>query len=218
MVGKSQMRQRIRAWEKELLEKTGQRLSQFGFSPRARGQAFPLPIDGGRAAVHLSFIEHEADVDVTIDVAVRFDAVEDLVNSFCTLLSQAEKAQTYTLGAELGNLEGEGQFRLSITSRSDIEPVAERLVAKVERVGLPYIERYSQPEVAYSVLSKDEPEVWIHSPFHDARAKRACAFLVILNRWSELPSLAARKRAFLESVGDPGIAAFDRFLANLEAS
>lgn len=168
--------------------------------------------------MHVSFIEHAADVDVTTDVAVRFDAVEDLIHRSDKLLSPKEKAQTFTLGAELGNLERGEPFRSTLAIQSDILRVAEGIMTKLESVGLPYIERYSRPEAAYDLLSKDDRTAWIHSPIHAERARRACALLVIMGRRPEITALAAQKQAFLQSINDPGAAAFERFLAELRLS
>jgi hypothetical protein len=165
--------------------------------------------------VHLSFIEHEHDVDVTADVAVRFDAVEELVHRSNKLLTKKEKAATFTLGAELGNLESGEPHRVSLAADSDVEQAAEHLVSKIETVGLPYLEQYSQPESAYNLLARDDRDVWVHSPIHAERAKRACALLAVMCRHSEIEALGRQKLSFLESVRDPGAAVFSRFLAEL---
>ncbi|HEU4730474.1 MAG TPA: hypothetical protein VFT22_21395 [Kofleriaceae bacterium] len=208
----------LRELEQALLQELGRRLVRFGFSSRPKGQTFSRSIDGGRVAVHISFIEHAADVDVTTDVAIRFDAVEDLVHRSDKLLSPKHKAQTYTLGVELGNLERGEPFRLTLATRGDVPHVAEATMTKLESVGLPYIERHSRPETAYDLLSKDDRAVWMHAPIHAERAKRACALLAIMGRQSEIADLAARKRAFLQSINDPGAAAFTRFVAELSTS
>jgi hypothetical protein len=207
----------LRELEHALLRETGKRLGRFGFSTRPKGQTFYRDIDGGRVGVHLSFIEHESDVDVTVDVAIRFDAVEELVHRSNKLLSKREKAETFTLGAELGNLEHGEPFRITVSSPGDVGRAAEGIETKLQTVGLPYMERYSQPEATYSLLSKDDGEVWVHSPIHAERAKRACALLAVMDRHSEINDLGAKKLSFLESVNDQGAAAFSRFLAELQA-
>jgi hypothetical protein len=210
------MKVALRELERNLLREIGRRLVRLGFSSKPKGQTFYRDIDGGRVAVHVSFIEHVADVDVTTDVAIRFDSVEDLIHRSDKLISPREKAQTFTLGAELGNLERRDPFRLTLTTHSDVLDIAEGTIEKLESVGLPYIERYSRPEAAYDLLSKDDRTVWMHSPIHAERAKRACALLVIMGRQSEIANLAAQKQAFLQSINDPGAAAFARFLTELQ--
>ncbi|GAB4528704.1 MAG: hypothetical protein Tsb0020_45790 [Haliangiales bacterium] len=207
----------LRTLKQDLLHAIGTRLAQFEFSTRPRGQTFYRDIDGGRVAVHIGFIEHESDVDATVDVAIRFDAVEDLVHGSNPLLSKKEKAATFTLGAELGNLERGEPFRVPLASSEDVEQAADSIEAKLKSVGWPYIERYSQPEAAYTVLSKDDRDAWLHSPLHVERAKRACALLAVMGRHPEIDALGAKKVAFLESIHDPGVAIFSRFLAGLRS-
>jgi hypothetical protein len=191
---------------------------RLGFSPRPKGQTFVRPLDGGQVAAHLTFIKHERerDLDVTIDVAIRFDAVEALVNRSNMLLSKKEKAETYTLGGELGNLEYGQPYRITIATPGDVEDAAERIVKKLETVGVPYIERFSHPEAAYDVLSRDDREGWIHCPIDAERAKRACALLAVLNRRPEIQALGARKLSYMESLNDPRAPEFSKFLVGLK--
>lgn len=205
----------LRDLERNLLVETGRRLSRLSFSPQPRAQTFLRSIDGGQVAVHLSFIEHDHDFDVTADVAVRFDAVEDLVHRSNMLLTKKQKGATFTLGAELGNLESGEPYRLIVTSGGDVDQVAEKLIEKIEAVGLPYLEQYSQPEAAYDLLSRDDRDVWVHCPIHAERAKRACALLAVLGRNAEIDALGRQKLSFLQSVSDPGTAVFSRFLKDL---
>ena len=52
----------------------------------------------------MSFIKHAHGCDVTADVAIRVDALEDLLNEWNATLSKAERKQTHSMGAELGNI------------------------------------------------------------------------------------------------------------------
>jgi hypothetical protein len=80
---------------------------------------------------------------------------------------------------------------------------------------LPYIDQYSRLEDAYDILSRDDAEVWVHSPIHFQRAMRACALLVVMGRRSEVRAVGARKTAFLKWVNDPGASLFAKFLCEL---
>ncbi len=211
-----QMTTALREAERELLRLMGTRLDRIGFATRAKGQSFHRDTDGGRESIHLSFIEHEHNFHATADVAIRFDAVEDLVHRSNKLLSKREKASTFTMGAELGNLEDGEPYRVTITAREDLEQAVEQLIRKVEMVGLPYLEKYSHAEAAYDLLSRDGRDVWVHSPIHAERAKRACALLAVLGRHSDVQSLGEDKLSFLKSVNDPGTAAVSKFLAELQ--
>jgi hypothetical protein len=175
-------------------------------------------MDGGRTCAHISFIQHEQDVDATLDVAVRFDAVENLANRWSKLLSNREKAATFTLGAELGNLERGEPFRVTLGKMEDVEGAVDALIAKFEKIGLPYLEQCSRPESAYGLLSKDTREGWINSPINWERAKRACALLAVMGRYSEIDNFGQQKLSFLESVNDPARTFFAQFLAELKDS
>ena len=61
----------IEVLQATLLESVGTKLATHGFKKRV-GQSFLKGYDWGKAAIHLSFIEHPNDFDVTVDVAIRF--------------------------------------------------------------------------------------------------------------------------------------------------
>lgn len=167
--------------------------------------------------MHLSFITHARSFDVTVDVAVRFDAVEELVHRSNRLLTKRDMAATFTLGVELGNLERGEPHRYTVADSSDVERVSAQLVEKIETVGMPYLENYSRPEAAFALLARDDRDARLHCPIHAERAKRACALLVVMSRHSEVEALGRQKLSFLESVRDPGATMFSRFLVELQS-
>ena len=205
----------VRQLERDLLDALGGHLPGLGFPSRPKGQTFFRPLEGGLAATHLTFIEHEQDLDVTVDVAIRFHSVEELVHRTNKLRSVTGKTETFTLGAELGNLEQGQPYRITVGEQGGVADAVDRIVSKLVTVGLPYIEVYSHPEAAYEVLARDDREAWVHSPIHAERAKRACALLAVLDRHAEIPALGARKLLFLKSLHDPGATAFSSFLSEL---
>jgi hypothetical protein len=207
----------LRELQKTLLRELGKQLVRIGFGAPPKGQTFIQTMPLGSGAVHLSFIEHDSDFDVTVDVAVRFDEVEELVHRSNKLLSTREKSGTFTLGAELGNLERGEPHRWTVARPSDAEAAASGIVSKLELVGLPYIERYSRIEDAHQLLSRDDREAWIHSPIHSERAKRACAMLFVMERAADVEALASKKSEFLKSIGDPGLPLFEKFASQLAA-
>jgi hypothetical protein len=207
----------LRELQTTLLEALGERLKAHGFSTRAKSQSFERKFDGGRAIVHLGFIAHATDFDVTADVAVRFDAVEELVNRSNQLLSKKEKSETATLGAELGNLERGQQMRWTVQTEPDVPAAAAAIYEALQRTGLPYLERYTDLDRAYEALASDDRAAWLHSPFHTSRAQRACAMLVLLKRSNELAALVERKIAFLQSAKDPLLPQFQKFVTDLQA-
>jgi hypothetical protein len=207
-----------RILEREVLVAVGSKIAGLGFSAPAKGQTYYRWFEGGRMCAHLSFIKHESDVDVTVDVAVRFEAVEEVVHRWNRLLTKAEKAKTATLGCELGNLARGVPDRVQICNNGQVMPAAKEIVARLDTVGMPYLRTYSRLDAAFELLARDDRDVWLHCPVHSERAKRACACLVAMGRFGEIELFAAKKALFLNSVGDPGAGGFARFLDELRSA
>lgn len=202
--------------QRALLAAIGQRISLFGFESKAVGQSFLRYFPGGRASFHLAYIQHDNDFDVVADVAVRFDELENLVNQKSHLLSAREKKQTYSLGAELGNISGAGQTRWTVTSLADVPSVADELVDAFRKIGLPYIEKAMTVDAAFQMLKSPGPEAWLHSPIHASRLKRVIGLAMILGKNDEIPELVRQCLRTLEELKDPGLMSFKRFLADLD--
>jgi hypothetical protein len=202
----------IATLQKQLLVGVGFVVQEYGFNPKPRGQTFRISKPFGWASIHLSFIPHPpADFDVTIDVALRIDAIENLVNEDEKLLTKSEKSQTATIGCELGNLSAGKQHRLSIASESDVQSTVGAIKTMVESIALPYIERYSNPNELFQVISSNDPSAWLHSPIHGARCKRALAAAVVLKKYDCVLELIQKSEAFLTSQNDFGLHAFRTF-------
>jgi len=204
----------IKKLQKNLLASVGEKIADFGFGKKVKQQSFYRPIDGGWACVHLSFIEHLDDFDVTVDVAIRFNSVEDLVNSQNNLLTKKEKSGTSTLGVELGNLSTGGQKRWNISSEDQIPLVTNSILDAFDKFGEPYLLRYSSMGSAYELLSSDEKSVWKHSPFHATRAKKAIAIAKLLGQ-PNIHNEVSTRRQFLEDTKDFGLSDFVNFTNNL---
>lgn len=187
-----------------------------GFGSTVRGQSLWRNFPDGRASIHLQFIEHSDDFDITCDVAIRFDELEDMINTDNKLLSRKEKRDTYSLGIELGNLRDGVQKRWTVRSPDDIESVAKQIAKMVSEVAVPYIEEFSIMTNALQLLSRDDREAWAHSPIHDGRAKRAIglATLVGVDKKS-MEELIEQKRAFLSERADFGLENFLGFAARV---
>ena len=186
------------------------RMVEHGFESQPRDQRFVRETPFGRQTFHVNFIKHAHDSDVTADVAIRIDALEDLLNEWNATLSKAERKQTHSMGAELGNISQGRQRRWSLASEDDIPEVVSSVMALFESVGLPYLEKYSDLEQALQALSGDGQASWLHSPFHDLRAQLAIGLAFVLGHHERLDELIAAKARFLRERKDPGL---DRFLA-----
>jgi hypothetical protein len=206
---------KLREAQAALLSELGRRLAPNGFRARPVAQTFTRSNKHGRHAVHLTFIDHDTDFDLTCDVAVRFDQVEDIVHSLNPLMSKADKARTYSLGAELGNIARGEPFRWTVSSSADIAKVAELVEHSLIETGFPYLETFGDPEKALAVFSRDDRNAWLHSPIHAERAKRALALLAVLRRKQEIGELGRAKVDFLTSINDPASAIVRHFVVTL---
>lgn len=198
-----------------LFKAVGERVAASGFNSRPADRSFVRRSSLGRDSFHLSFINHAHDFDVVADVAVRIDALEDLVNSDDALLGKKEKKQTYSLGAELGNISGQGQKRWTVTSSADVSPVADGIMASFNSIGLPYLDKASTLEGAYQMLTSPGRAAWLHSPLHAPRAMRIIGLAKIMGLADELPARANENIQLLEGLNDAGLPDFRRFVDRL---
>ncbi len=206
---------KIKDLEKLLLEEISSRAAALGFDPKPVGQSFRRKTDSGRVSLHVAFIPHKVDVDVTADVAVRIDALEDLVNEDNALLPKSEKANTSSLGVELGNLAEGRPRRWTLAAAGDVPGAADSIIALFERVGRPYLEKYSDPANALQALAGNAPENWAHSPIHGARCRRAVGLAFLLGRHGEVEQLIQSGESFLRSRNDFALKSFQEFAAKI---
>ncbi len=204
----------MRELRKALLHAIGNRIREFGFEPKATGQSFRRQFPGGENRFHLAFIDHGSDFDITADVAVRFGAVEDMVNKYDGFISEREKNLTCSLGVELGNLAGTGQMRWHVKAVEDLDPAVIGIVEAFETIGVPYLQSASTLQSAYELLSHPG-KAWLHNPLPLARAKRVVAMAKLLGKDQDVPLRIAENMALLESDRTKGSAELRRFLLQM---
>jgi hypothetical protein len=203
----------MKEMRRALLRAVGERIDDYGFESRPIGQSFLRRFPKGRASLHLAFVEHRVDYDVVADVAVRFDELEELVNAI-SFLSKKEKEQTYSLGAELGNIAGEVQLRWKVACE-DIGQVADRVITSFRAIGLPYLAQASTMEGAYKMLTTPGKGAWLHSPIHTARAKRVVGLAKILEKPDDMAARSVENLRLLENIIDIGLRDFRQFVSAL---
>jgi hypothetical protein len=190
--------------QRQLMELLRDKLAADGFVMKVKDQGFLKKTDFGVLAAHLAFMNGQVEFDVKMDVAVRFHTVEGLVHP--------SNKMSFTLGCELGNLESGVPQRWTVAQAGDVAPVAEAIYDKFEKVGRPYLEKYSSIEAAYEVLQRDDRSGSLHSPFDDERAKRALAIAVLHGR-DEFEALLASKRQSLASSKNANLSDFETFVS-----
>jgi hypothetical protein len=155
----------------ELLLRLDDRLHPLGFRLRKTLRDFRREVRGCSQFLHIAFINHPSDFDVTADVAVRHHPVENMLNEERTYLKESEKKLTATVGAELGNILGIGQHRWTVANERDIPIVVDGVVNHFEKVGLPFLERFTSLEEVFRVLSVNRSEALLVCPLPEKRAR-----------------------------------------------
>ncbi len=204
--------------KKKLLKEVNDFLLKYGFEKKIYGQSLRKPIEGGKAFIHLSFINHVNDFDITVSVAVRIDAMEAMANAANRFLTEKEKkkSDSATIGVELGNLSGVGQKRWTITNENDIPSVVVSISKDIIEIAFPFIEKYKDANAIFKTMLRDDPAVWTVAPFHYSRAINAVGLAKLLNRDEMLDSIIADKTKFLEERNDYGLQMFLDFVKTVE--
>lgn len=193
----------------------GRQIMQHGFKPRIADQLFYKAISNKRFAIHLSFINHETDFDLTLDVAIRFNDLEKMVNETEPFLSQYLKNKTYSLGAELGNISEGKQKRWTFGNTNDVQSNIVLLMQSISDIGLPYLVKYSDMQEAFNVLN-DPSTGWLHSPIDLARSKRILGLTFLLKRYDLFLEIASSKIELLKSKHNTELNSFISFKEFLE--
>jgi len=183
--------------ERDVLTRLGKQLESHGFDPKPSGQSFYHSFPAGKSAFHVSFIPHQSDFDLTADVAIRLNAIEDLVNEYDTKRAPTERRKSMTLGGELGNISEGHQLRWTVSDPNDIPKVCDQVANMFERIGLQFLRTHSDLAAAHKVLISSNPRETFLSPILGPRSMRAIASAYILDGTSDITALAQRFEAML---------------------
>lgn len=198
--------------KQQLLREIGDALVADGFDRRLKSGVLWRSFPGGRNALFIDVTDLNDSIQVVIKMGIRFEQLEDMTNADSDYLTKREKADTYTLGAEMGNISTGRQKYWLVRNEGDIAAVVPEIVSAVRKISLPYFSKYSDLECAYEVLLRDDNVAWKQAPFDVARAKSAVGLAKLLGKVAELPELIEAKRAYLESRNDPDIGEFEAFV------
>ena len=211
----------IKAFENGILLRFEELFEPLGFSKRSE-QSYYKQLQGISQVIHLSFIRHKSDVDFTIDVAVRHDALEMLVNEFENTvrpvwgrLSSKEMCKTATVGALLENISDQYPRRFTVAALEDIGGACARGLETVQAIGIPSLERLSSLDAIFSVLRRDDEEGRRYCPFLDVRAIKAIAAAFLLGQKGLFDEVVRTKLAFLSAKNADRLADVTRFAEQL---
>jgi len=142
----------------DALENTLVSLPVFsGFRFRKSHQDFIKRVPRRVHAIHFVYIRHSIDFDFTCAVAIRFTEVENILNKDRLFLSETEKRNSFTIGAELGNLKQGSQQRWSVASISDIDYVTRDVASWIDEIALPFLQTYS--DLTYTLNAIQNPKI-----------------------------------------------------------
>lgn len=97
----------------------------------------------------ISCINHQSDFDGVGNVAVEY---------------KKGKKRLCIIGAELGNIAGVGQKRFSVRNERQALASAKALHGYFQSIGLPFLQKYSNPSEAVNTLKNGGKEAMLISP------------------------------------------------------
>lgn len=177
-----------------VFEYLADRLMSYGFRPNKRSQYFYWNREDTLSVVHLVFIEHKLDFDTTIDVGIRFHKLEELIEC---IESNSEGVQTFSMGAELGNISGEQPYRWTFVSESDVQTQGEEMLNTITSVGIPYLKRFGSIATAFNALNDDQ-HGWLHSPINLVRYKRVLGLAFLMKNYDLYAQVTQTKLRMIE--------------------
>lgn len=201
---------KIKETQEMLMDLVGAKISSYGFSRHGKEQLFLRDMSLGWCAAHLSFIRSIDCFDITLNVAVRFEKVEEMVFRASKQISKKAKRLTATIGLDVSNYTEGSRKRWHVDGETDLDETAQAISNYFSKYGLPYLEKFSDVETAFGVLKSETKEAWLHSPVHHMRAKRALAFAVVFFP-DQVAKIAKSKSEYLNSRKDYGADDFAQF-------
>lgn len=172
----------IKACKTKLLESLEKRFSNSGF--RKSAGVFYKKTDFGMYSFHICFIDVGISVDVTADVGIRFDDLENLIheNVENSWLTEKEKKQTFSIGSEFGRLIFGNQKRYEINNEQEIEGAADLIMEDFKTVGEHYLNKYSDLSIVFETLLKRDRSAELLNAFPNRRAMNLIGIGLILGK------------------------------------
>jgi hypothetical protein len=201
----------IKQLQDGLLHDLAPPLATHGFMHRLRSQSYYKDNHSGKSAFHVSFIKHRGDVDLTADVAIRIEALEELVNADDAGISAKDSKATFSIGAELGNLSDGKPQRWTLVTPDDVPSVVPSIVAAFESIGLPFLSRYADPKAALELLVRNDTQSRRVSPIAVLRWKQIVGLALLLGD-SRLDHLIDSGTKYLQERRDPQLEGFLAFV------
>jgi hypothetical protein len=133
----------------------------------ASARHFKRTIDSVNWFLHVAWVNHVEDFDVIGNVAVEF---------------MEGRKRVVIVGAQLGNIAGVGQTRHGVSCLETTKSAARSLVEEFDRIGLPFLQRFSSPRLILDTLEGGGEEALLISPFRDQHQSQIQALRSMLSR------------------------------------
>ncbi len=115
---------------------------------------------------HISCIKHVDDFDATGDVSVEI---------------KSGNKRVCIIGAQLANIEGIGQKRFPVYDQLSASVSSNNICKYVQEVGLPFLERFNNPEEILTVLKNGGKEAVLISPLNHKHQEQ----IELINKYIE---------------------------------
>jgi len=175
-------------------------LDTEGFYGKIKGQSIIKKTKDGLRAIHFSFSDYGEQNYVSVSIGIRFDQIEDLVK-FIPPYVKNKQIITYTLGADIGDLENFKTSQWDISTESKFRSNLAEIIAKIKKYGFEYFEKYSSIESAAEYFFTEDKYSRHVCLFPHERASRAVAFAYLTRGMEFAKEIFQRKLAFLNANG-----------------
>jgi hypothetical protein len=145
------------ALQRNVLLTLAGKLAPEGFKAVAARQALTRRRPPGEHVIHVAFIRHAADLDVTIQVAVRLDKLRPVYRA-------AQLGVEPMLGAELGNMVDGRPRRWTVAAPPDLDAVGDSIQALCRTFALPWFVETADLTAVYGWLRGDDRRAWLLAP------------------------------------------------------
>lgn len=165
---------------KTLLLLLEEKLRDRGFRKNLSKQALSRKTEYGSQTIHLSLVSQMSHIDVFVDLALRLDQLENLVDSNTTgWVYEKQRQETNSIGIDLGQLIDPSSSKAwPVDKSSDLDSVAESITFDIVLFGLPFLEKCSDIGRAFSILCGPEADLLNIIPLHKALNRVGLAFLL----------------------------------------
>jgi hypothetical protein len=197
--------------KKELFEALKTALQPLGYLTGSKAeQRFTQKFKFGVVSFHYPDIVHPGiDFDVTVDVALRFEAVQSRLGRYLRGVSEKEKKKMATIGLGLGRRAKGMATRWTIARSEDIAPAISGMLHDYESEGLDFIQKFSDPERVFQVLRSHSREARDICVFDADRCENLIAFAAEYDLFGDLENLHQECVAFLS--GSPQLGALQSY-------